>query len=99
MTMPQPPARQLIDMGNPLLAQAPVQLDTGDLDAPGGKVGVLTFRSPSATFTAFLGAGDVRRWAQLLSGLADRLEGTLVTASPGALSHLDRMRGQRQPGT
>ena len=91
----QPPAGSLVDTGNPLLAQVPVQLDTGDLVTPGGPVGVLTFRSPSTTFTAFLGADDLRRWAQLLSDLADKMTGGIVTAPPGALDRLEKILRQR----
>jgi hypothetical protein len=75
------PPVPFFDVGNPLLAQGPANLDTGSVSGPGGKVGVVTIRTASATQTVFIGAADLRNWAALLTGLADQLSGGLVQAS------------------
>lgn len=80
MTTPQVP---LFDVGNPLLAQGPVNIQTGAVETPAGKTGVLTLRTGSTTLTIFLGEGDLRAWAGLLTAAADGLAGGggLVRAS------------------
>jgi hypothetical protein len=78
MTTPPVP---LFDVGNPLLAPGPANLDTGSVTGPGGKIGMVTLRTSSSTQTVFLDAADLRTWAALLTGLADQLSGGLVQAS------------------
>lgn len=80
MTAPGQPF--LVDPGNPLLAMGPARMDAGTMDAPGGMLGVLTFRTSSATLTMLVSATDLRAWSRALSGLADQLGGALVVASP-----------------
>lgn len=87
MTAPQTP----FDTGNPLLARAPVRLETGTLDTPDGKLGALTLRSATTTMTAFLTAEDLRTWSDLLGQLADSLSGvTVVAASPVDIARLNQ---------
>lgn len=85
--MTTPPVPQfdvvpLFDVGNPLLAQGPVNIQTGAVETPAGKTGVFTLRTGSTTLTIFLGEGDLRAWAGLLTAAADGLAGGgLVRAS------------------
>lgn len=91
MTTPGQP-QPLVDMGNPLLAHVPAQLDTGTVDLPGeGKFGVMTIRTGSTTLTVMLAAVDLKNWAGVLAGLAEDLGGGLVKASPLDMTALDMM--------
>lgn len=92
------PQRPFIDPANELLMQVPARLDTGSVATPDGrKLGVLTIRTGSTTLTVFLGAEDLRTWAQLLTDVAGQLSGKLVPASPLDVSLL-RARGNGHPG-
>lgn len=94
MTTPQPVP--LIDEGNSLLAQVPVQLHTGSASTPTGKIGILTLRSASTTFTAFVTAEDIRTWVGLMSALADQLSGNkIVPASPLDVATLNHRSTRR----
>jgi len=77
MTTPQ---RPLVDEGNPLLSQGPAQLDTGTVNTPDGKLGLLTIRTGSTTLTVILPPANVREWANVLNNFAASMGG-LVTAS------------------
>lgn len=76
MSQPPPGAPvNLLDTGNPLLAQGPARLDTGTVWQPGGggQVGVITVRTPSSTQTVFLSPGDVKTWAKIIAALAESM--------------------------
>jgi len=78
MTTPPPP---LYDTGNTMIAPVPVQLHTGDISGPAGKLGVVTIRTATTTLTVFLQPGELREWSQMLAGLADSMASGLTVAS------------------
>lgn len=90
MTVPQ---AALIDTGNPLLARVPVDLKTGAVETPAGKLGVLTLRTSSSTLTLFLSAGDLRDWTRLLTELANQLTGGIVPATAADVAVLHSAAG------
>jgi hypothetical protein len=83
VTAPEPLA-PVTDPGNELLAPALAKLHTGTAQASDGStLGVVTIRTTSATVTAFLTAGDVKAWADVLNGLAVQMgAGSLVVPGP-----------------
>jgi len=96
MTQPQQPPPAAFDLGNPLLAPVPARLDltSADLHDGGGKIGLVTVRTPSTTQTVMLTAEDLRTWAGLLTGLADQLTGGIVRATPLDVAALDQLASQ-----
>lgn len=84
MTMPggQPPA--FFDPANPLLAPGPARLDTGTITGAGGQLGVITVRNSGGEATVMLAAADVRKWAAILTQLADSMStsGLIVPGGP-----------------
>jgi hypothetical protein len=87
MTTPPVP---LLDAGNSLIAQVPAQLHTGMVSGPAGKIGVVTLRTTSTTVTVFLSAVDLRTWAELLTGLADKMSGGLTQATAADIAVLNQ---------
>lgn len=87
------PRDRLVDAGNPLLAQVPARLETGTIDTPGGKLGILTVRTSSTTLTLMLAEADLRNWADGLTALAGQLGSSLVQASVMDITSL------KPPGT
>jgi hypothetical protein len=76
----------LVDIGNPLLAQVPIKMDTGSMWQPGGggQVAVVTIRTASTTLTLLLDPEHVKTWAKLFAGLAESMSSTgLIVAGNG----------------
>jgi hypothetical protein len=89
-----------LDQGNPLLQPQPVRIDAGSVTMPDGTVlGVLTFRSPSTTMSAFLSPEEVQQWAEILADAAEKLgagKKKLTVAGPQEAMLLKQaMKGQR----
>jgi hypothetical protein len=98
------PDEPVTDPGNALLAPVLARLHTGTVRASDGSVyGVVTIRTTSATVTAYLAAGEVKTWADVLNGLHAQMgAGSLVVPAPGDLPQLDaamrRARGNANGG-
>ncbi len=97
MTSPQQGA-SIVDVGNTLLAPVQVRLETGAGHGPQGRIGVLTLRSATTTFTVMLGAGDLRKWAGALESLADSLSvsGKVVPATVFDVAALHQQENGRR---
>lgn len=72
------------DTGNPLLAPGSASLTTAEVMAQGGKLGVATIRTASATLTAFLTREQMTEWGEMLIRQANQMGG-LIVAPPGAM--------------
>jgi hypothetical protein len=71
-----PAAPAFFDPGNPLLAQVPVQLDAGTVTGAGpDPVAILTIRTASTTLSVLLGAEELGKWSEIISGLHASLNG------------------------
>jgi hypothetical protein len=76
MTTPIQNPMQFIDPNNPLLNGGVARLDVGSITPPGqDQVGVVTVRTSSATVTVLMTAKNLREWADILTGLADQMDG------------------------
>lgn len=85
-------------MGNSLLSQVTARLETGSITQPGNTRGVLTIRTASTTLTVILTREDVRKWADVISSLADQL-GAPRNVQPASLQDIIRLDGKSGPGS
>lgn len=84
MTVPQQP--HFIDSANPLLTQAPAQMETGTLSIPGhGTVAVLTFRSATTTMTVMLVPDDLKNWVRVLTALEGSMSASGLQVVSGSV--------------
>jgi hypothetical protein len=91
--MPDPSQMRFLDINNPLCAGGPARIDSGMIGTEQGKMGVLTFRTPSTTLTVVMQADDLRTWADHINQLADHMDGggtKLIPAGMGDVVALDK---------